>query len=123
MIAAVLTGPAHWAPNHDEHSIEVYENLGDAMEALVDRYRSNGRDVTITYLDGRTECAAWPAFSIESGFECYILPDEVTPDSLGSDAAIEATLPSVHGGYIDWRLILTTHGDDDDDLAVLAVPA
>lgn len=120
MIAAVLTGPNYWAPNHDEHSIEVFANFGDAIEALIDRHRSNGRyEQHIDRLDGTQDAALFPAFDTGTGFECYILPDgdDTHPHS---DEWVEEALTAVHGGCFDWRLTLT--GDDGDD-AVLAVPA
>ena len=120
MIAATLHGPNYWAPNHDEHTIEVFENLGAAIEALIERYRSNGqRQCEISYLDGTTESSLFPAFEIGTYLQCYTIEGHV--DRIPDEVQVMNTLSAVHGGYRDWALFLSTA--EGDDLAVVAVPA
>lgn len=124
MIAATLHGPNYWAPNHDEHTIEVFENLGAAIEALIERYRSNGqRQCEISYLDGATESSLFPAFEIGTYLQCYTMGTDTLftdfPDL--HEGVVTEVLAAVHGGHRDWTLFLST--TEGDDPAVVAVPA
>lgn len=105
MIAATLTGPHHFAPNYDESSIELFENLDEAVDALFERYSSNGsRQCTVRTLDGRTEETYFPAFGEESKFTCYKITTE-QPDT-------DEVLSAVHGGWWDYTVELRRpHGD------------
>lgn len=116
MIAATLTGPSYFAPSYDESSIELFENLDEAVDALFDRYSSNGsRPCTVRTLDGRTEEAYFPAFGEESKFTCYkIVTNPVTEalSELFREETVGEVLSAVHGGWWDYTVELRRpHGD------------
>lgn len=120
MIAATFAGPNYFTPNHDETSIEVFDNLGDAIEALLDRYKSNGRyPQPVVTLDGTTRSVLFPNVDEDTYFDCYVLSGDVTPDSIHSDEDIEEVLTAVHGGVWDWRLVLAS--DETADVFVKVV--
>lgn len=103
MIAATFHGPNHFLPNHDESTIEVFENIGHAMSALFDRYDAKGeRDLPVRYLNGNHGNIPFRFVELGDSFECYKLTEG--PDHVGNDA-VEA-LTAVHTGLWDYRLRL-----------------
>ena len=64
MIAATFHGPNYWAANHDETTVEIYDDLGQVIEALFDRTDSNGRrDCSYDTLDGAHHSVRFPDVS------------------------------------------------------------
>jgi len=106
MIVATFHGPNHFKPNHDESTIEVFENIGHAISALFDRY-DTGRQfpVPVRYLDGNKANTIFPFTELGDGFDCYRINtlDGSTPPG---DDAIEDALSAVHVGVWDYRLTL-----------------
>jgi hypothetical protein len=111
MIAATFHGPNHFLPNHDESTIEVFENIGHAISALFDRYESHGdRNLEVRYLNGGKWRVPFPHVEKGDSFECYkieSLDGSVPP----GDDAIEEALTGVHTGLWDYRLVLRLADD------------
>ena len=111
MIAATFNGPNHWSPNHDESTIEVFENIGHAISALFDRHEDKGsRPNPVRYLDGNHGNIIFRGIEQGDGFECYrinALDGSVPP----GEEAIEDALTAVHAGLWDYRLVLRRADD------------
>ena len=115
MIAAVLNGPSYGAPNHDERSIEVFNNLGEVIDALFDRYSSNGkRTCDVRTLDGGHALTLFPTFGEGCQFTCYevLAPSLVTRTAGERESIVMEVLTAVHGGHWDYDVeLITTDGD------------
>jgi hypothetical protein len=106
MIACTFHGPNHFVPNHDESTIEVFENMGHAISALFDRYDAQGeRPLPVRYLDGMHGDIPFRFVELGDSFECYKLPTNWQSPILRAEA-IENTLTAVHVGVWDYRLML-----------------
>lgn len=106
MIVATFHGPNHFLPNHDESTIEVFENIGHAISALFDRYDKGQRwPLRSHYLNGTYADILFPFVEVGDYFDCYQINslDGSTPPG---DDAIEDALTAVHGGLMDYRLTL-----------------
>jgi len=108
MIAATLKGPSYQPINYDFDSIEVFNSLEDVIEALFERYSSNGqRTCAATYLDGSGTDVYYPDFGAGMTFTCYRLnTSEPIVDELHEDTVMEAHT-AVHGGWHDYIVTLT----------------
>ena len=107
MIAATFHGPNYFTPNNDESSIEVHDTLEDVIEALFDRYSSNGRrHVSYTMLDGKHYDVLFPGVEAGTYFTCFLLSEHVTRDTIHSDEDIEEVMTAVHGGHWDYTVSL-----------------
>lgn len=105
MIAAILSGPSYFSPNHDERHIEVFNHLGEVVDALFHRYSSNGKHpCTVNTLDGKTERVLFPTFGEGSQFTCYEI--DTPPAAAGFPAFHEElvmdVLTAVHMGAWDY---------------------
>lgn len=106
MIVATFHGPNHFLPNHDESTIEVFENIGHAISALFDRYDNGARvHQPVHYLNGSHDYVLFPFVEVGDYFDCYRLSEDATDGSLSEEGVIEA-LTAVHGGLRDYRLTL-----------------
>jgi hypothetical protein len=108
MIAATLKGPNYQPINYDFDSIEVFDTLEDVIEALFDRYTSNGqRLIDSTFLDGSGQSVYWPNFDAGHTFTCY----RTTPIDEADEDAVEGRRlevhTAVHGGWHDYIVTLT----------------
>lgn len=110
MIAATMHGPNYASPSYDFDTIEVFGSLEDVIEALFDRYSSNGqRECDAAYLDGHTESVLFPAFDAGQYFHCY----QMGTDSLSTDfpeiheGIMLEVHTAVHGGWRDYTVTLT----------------
>jgi hypothetical protein len=101
MIAATFHGPNHFIPSHDEHTIEVFENIGHAISALFDRYDADGeRPLPVRYLDGNHGDIPFRFVELGDSFECYRITE------LGTEDATLEALTAVHIGLPDYVLTL-----------------
>ena len=117
MIAATLHGPNYFSPNYDFDTIEVFPSLEEVVQALFERYSSNGRhQCEATYLDGHTESALYPAFG-GAYFVCYLLTQEAGSHELTEGMRMEAHT-AVHGGWRDYTVALDWAREDEDKLIV-----
>lgn len=106
MIAATFAGPNYFSPNHDESSIEVHPTLEDVIEALFQRYSSNGRyELHYTTLDGAEHDVAFPGVEEDTSMTCY-LTDGDNPDRIFTEAGVLEVLSAVHGGHWDYKVTL-----------------
>lgn len=126
MIAATFHGASYGPPNYDFDSIEVFPSLEDALEALFDRYASNGRrQIASTFLDGSGRSVYWPTVEIGDYFNCYRMPEPEQDDTVTAAEALEgarlAVHTAVHGGWWDYRLALADAGDNDDVAVTVTV--
>lgn len=108
MIAATMHGPNYASPSYDFDTIEVFDSLEDVIEALFDRYSSNGqRTCDSAYLDGHTESVLYPNFDAGQYFTCY----RTTPIDESDEDAVEGRRlevhTAVHGGWRDYTVTLT----------------
>lgn len=107
MIAATLHGPNFWAPNYDFDTIEVFPSLEEVIEALFDRYSSNGqRDCKAEYLDGHFSNLLYPTFGAGTYFTCYLLPDVDEEDEDAVEGRRLEAHTAVHGGWRDYTVTL-----------------
>lgn len=106
MIVATFHGPNHFLPNHDESTIEVYENIGHAISALFDRY-DKGRTwpQPVRYLNGTGGDIVFPFVEVGDYFDCYLIPDDFAAME-GDEGIMQEGLEAVHGGLMDYRLTL-----------------
>lgn len=110
MIAAVLNGPSYGAPNHNERTIEVFDHLGEVIDALFDRYSSNGkRTCDVRTLDGGHALTLFPTFGEGCQFTCYevLAPSLVTRTAGERESIVMEVLTAVHGGHWDYNVELT----------------
>ena len=115
MIAATFHG-ASYVPSYDFDTIEVFPSLEDVIEALFDRYSSNGqRKIDSTYLDGSTKSVFWPTVGAGDSFNCYLLTPEEGVTELNEDLVMQAHT-AVHGGWRDYTVTL-----DESDEGTLRV--
>jgi hypothetical protein len=106
MIAATFHGASYSPPSYDFDTIEVFPSLEDVIEALFDRYSSNGqRKVDSTYLDGSTQSVFWPAVGAGDYFTCYLLTQEEGTTGLTESMVMDAHC-AVHGGWKDYTVTL-----------------
>jgi hypothetical protein len=106
MIGATFHGPNHFVPNHDESTIEVFENIGHAISALFDRYDKGERwPQPVHYLNGNHGDILFPLVEVGDYFDCYRI-DSLDGSTPPGDEAIEDALTAVHGGLRDYRLTL-----------------
>lgn len=112
MIAATLHGPSYGAPSHDEHSIEVFNHIGEVVDALFERMNSNGKyPCTVRTLDGRTKNVLFSTFGEDVSFTCYQSSIMATVDQTHEGLVMEF-LAAVHGGHWDYEAVLVrTDGD------------
>jgi hypothetical protein len=107
MIAATFAGPNYFSPSYDETSIEVFSTLEDVIEALFDRYSSNGkREVAYETLDGRRHSTHFPGVEAGTAFTCFLLSEPVTWDNYADEENIETVMTAVHGGWKDYTVTL-----------------
>jgi hypothetical protein len=111
IVAATFHGPEHDKPNHDESSIEVFDNLGEVITTLFERHLTYGaRPLPIRFLSGAH--GNIPFLGIEPGhyFKCWVLdsmtlpPIEQDPD----EGTILDVLTTVHLGSPDYRYTLVS---------------
>lgn len=116
MIAATLHGPNYWAPSYDFDTIEVFDSLEQVIEALFDRYSSNGRrHCDAKFLDGHTTSTLYPGFDPGTSFTCYLLTQEEGTTDLTEDMVMQAHT-AVHGGWKDYTVTLVN--SDEGELSV-----
>lgn len=119
MIAAILSGPNYFSPNHDESTIEVHDNLEEVIDALLQRYDSSGMsDFTYTTLDGKEHTARFPSFDVGTRFTCYQVSVNFQSPALKAEA-LEEALTDVHMGL--W--CYTVRLDNESGIAVAVVEA
>jgi hypothetical protein len=120
MIAATFHGASYAPPNYDFNAIEVFPSLEDVIEALFDRYSSNGqRKIDSTYLDGSKQSVFWPTVSVGDSFNCYLLGTKsLMPEypALNEELVMEAHT-AVHGGWKDYTVTLAE--SDEGTLRVI----
>lgn len=117
MIAATFHGASYAPPSYDFDTIEVFDTLEDVIEALFERYSSNGqRQCDSTYLDGSTQSCCWPTVGAGDSFVCY----RTTPIDESDEEAVEGRRlevhTAVHGGWRDYTVTL-----DESDEGTLRV--
>ena len=106
MIAATFRGTNYDPPNYDFNTIEVFPSLEHVIEALFDRYSSNGkRQIDSTFLDGSTTHVFYPNVGVGDSFTCYLLTQEAGSHELTEDMVMEAHT-AVHGGWKDYTVTL-----------------
>lgn len=111
MIAATLHGPNYFAANYDAEDIEVFANIGTAIEAVFDRYAANGAIACEVHtLDGHSNATQFPVFGEGHYIECYEL-SEPADDEDGAEHYILEGLTAVHSGICDWRIELVRCDD------------
>ena len=121
MIAATFHG-ASYAPSYDFDTIEVFPSLEDVIEALFDRYSSNGqRKIDSTYLDGSTKSVFWPTVGAGDSFNCYRVGTFTDGDPVFevtglSEGQVLEVHTAVHGGWRDYTVTL-----DESDEGTLRV--
>ncbi len=123
MIVATFHGPNHFLPNHDESTIEVFENIGHAISALFDRYDSKGEgNLPVRYLNGGHWRIPFPHVELGDSFECYKIDGSAHPIH---ELQVNMGLEAVHQGVWDYRLLLmrpfNTAGIADDGLVSVSV--
>lgn len=112
MIAATFHGSSYSPPNYDFDTIEVFPSLEEVIEALFDRYTSNGkRTIESTYLDGHTTSVYWPTVGAGDSFTCYLLTQEAGSHEL-TEAMVMQAHTAVHGGWKDYTVTLVQSEDD-----------
>ncbi len=110
MIVATFHGPNHFRPNHDESTIEVFENIGHAISALFDRYdQGKTYPQPVRYLDGNHGNIIFPFTEEGDSFECYKLDGSAPP--MGHELQVNMGLEAVHQGLWDYRLVLRLADD------------
>ena len=112
MIAATFRSPNYSPPNYDFDTIEVFPSLEDVIEALFDRYSSNGqREIHSEFLDGHSESVLMPNVEAGASFTCYRhnaeLPAGDDLEPLDEDVVLEIHT-AVHGGWKDYTVTLQT---------------
>ncbi|QWY82833.1 hypothetical protein PP641_gp093 [Arthrobacter phage SilentRX] len=113
MIAATFHGAHYAPPNYDFDTIEVFPSLEDAIDALFDRYASNGRRlIDSRFLDGSGQSVFWPTVEIGDSFKCYRVPG-FRDVEIGEGERLEVHT-AVHGGWWDYEITLASAGDNDD---------
>lgn len=113
MIAAVLNGPSYGAPNHDESSIEVFNHIGEVIDALYERMNSNGMyPCTVRTLDGRTEKVIFPTFGEGMRFTCFKASAMTRLSEVIPEDVVMEFLPAVHGGHWDYDVELVQGPED-----------
>ena len=122
MIAATFHGSSYAPPNYDFDTIEVFDTLEDVIEALFDRYASNGqRLIDSTFLDGSGQSVYWPTVGEGDYFTCY----RTTPIDEADEDAVEGRRlevhTAVHGGWHDYTVTLA--GGYDGSLMVTVLKA
>lgn len=123
MIAATWHSPQYSPPNYDFDTIEVFPSLEEVIEALFDRYSSNGqRHIDSTYLDGHTESVYYPTVEAGTYFTCYLLTQDAGSHELTEAMVMEAHT-AVHGGWKDYTVTLDWSRHDDDQLVVVVEKA
>lgn len=106
MITATFRSPNYSPPNYDFNTIEVFNTLEEVIEALFDRYSSNGqRLIESTYLDGHTENVYWPNVEAGASFTCYLMSDNFKSPALKEEAIMDIHT-AVHGGWKDYTVTL-----------------
>lgn len=120
MIAATLELAGRPFPiNHDERSIEVFDHIGDAMVAMLERHHTGGRTaLNYQLLDGSPCIGQFHDFTPGTEFTCY----EVAGPLYGApteDQVMDA-LTDVHSGVWTWKLTLTTDATGNMTIAVRA---
>lgn len=111
MIAATFHGSIYSPPNYDFDTIEVFTSLEDVIDALFDRYASNGRRlINSTFLDGSGQSVYWPTVGQGDSFTCYLMPEPAEDDEETAEDALEgarlAVHTAVHGGWSDYTVTL-----------------
>lgn len=116
MIAATLHGPNYASPSYDFDTIEIFHSLEDVIEALFERYSSNGQlDCDSTYLDGHTESTLYPGFDAGQYFHCYRIPEWIEDEQYHPDELEGYRLQAhtaVHGGWRDYTVTLAESEQD-----------
>lgn len=110
MIVATFHGPNHFRPNHDESTIEVFENIGHAMSTLFDRYDAHGEQaMPVLYLNGGKWRVPFPHIELGDYFECYKVEAKAIHHEYPAiaDEQVQEVLTAVHAGLWDYRLKLT----------------
>jgi len=106
MIAATFHGASYAPPNYDFNAIEVFPSLEEVIEALFDRYSSNGqRKIDSAYLDGSKQSVFWPTVGAGDSFNCYLLTQEEGTTGLTEQMVLDAHT-AVHGGWKDYTVTL-----------------
>lgn len=117
MIAATLSGPSYFSPNHDEHNIEVFATLQDVIEALLNRYAANGQyELAYTTLDGVEHSTRFPSFDVGTTFTCYLLGVNYQSPALRQDE-VDEVLTAVHNH--GWEYTVTLDGQAGIAVAVV----
>lgn len=108
MIVATFHGPNYDSPNHDEHTIEVFANIGHAISTLFDRYDANGRrHLPVRFLNGNHGAVLFPAVTEGHYLKCYLIEGDLPPEDQAIDeGVILEALSDVHLGVTDYVLTL-----------------
>lgn len=118
MIAATFHGSSYAPPNYDFDTIEVFPSLEGVIDALFDRYASNGRRlIDSTFLDGSGQSVYWPTVGAGDSFTCYLMPEPAEDDGETAEDALEGARltvhTAVHGGWSDYTVTLDETIDGD----------
>lgn len=110
MILATLNGPNYsTATTTAAADIEVFDSIGDVIDALVNRYVSNGRrGCDVRTLDGNSVVTYFPAFEHGHHFTCYRFDGD-----LKDPAQVSAALIVVQCGSWDYGAVIDRDADDD----------
>jgi hypothetical protein len=116
MFASVMFGPNYEPQEPGPETIELFENVGDALTALFDRHRAHGRrPLNVDLLAGQSIALTFPAFSVGTYFQLYdIGPGNYSNDNLleFTDEQQAAIIDQVKNREWDWHLSLNNDGYD-----------
>lgn len=110
MYAATLFGPSYDTSNgHNEDNIEVFDTVGQAIEAMFDRHRLHGRyPAHMDMISGYSQALIFPAFGAGTAMQLYeigfLLPR--------NDEEIQKIIERIDSCNWDWYLILEDNGSD-----------
>lgn len=109
MYAATLFGPSYDTSNgHNAENIEVFDTVGQAIEAMFDRHRQHGRyPCNVNLLTGYSQALTFPGFTAGTAMQLYDI-GFLLPYGDKLPAAVER----INSGEWDWYLILEDNGSD-----------
>lgn len=110
MYAAALFGPSYDTSNgHDLEHLEMFDTVGQAIEAMFDRHRAHGRQsFNITNANGYNMALMFPAFGAGTALQLFDV-GFLRPHTESRKLEL---LDRVAAGLWDWYLILEHNGSD-----------
>jgi hypothetical protein len=107
-LAATFHSPNYAPPNYDFDTIELFTSLEECIEALFDRYSSNGqRECEAVFLDGHSTSTLYPNVEAGASFTCYLLRESADPENPEEwEGVVLEAHTAVHGGWRDYTVTL-----------------